>query len=51
MKAKTPAGHEVELKQETVDGRRMRLRGPVIVPGDAALSVRPVRAFTHAKTQ
>jgi FAD/FMN-containing dehydrogenase len=35
MKAKTLAGREVELKQETVDGLRMRLRGPVFVPGEA----------------
>jgi FAD/FMN-containing dehydrogenase len=35
VKAKTLADREVELKQETVDGLRMRLRGPLFLPGDA----------------
>jgi FAD/FMN-containing dehydrogenase len=35
MKAKTMEGHEIELKQETLDGLKMRLRGPVFTPGDA----------------
>jgi FAD/FMN-containing dehydrogenase len=34
MKAKTIDGHEVDLKQDVLDGLKMRLRGPVLVPGD-----------------
>jgi len=32
---KTRDGGEIELTQEKLDGLRMRLRGPVILPGDA----------------
>lgn len=35
MKAKTLEGREIDLKQETLDGLKMRLRGPVLTPGDA----------------
>jgi FAD/FMN-containing dehydrogenase len=35
MKAKTMEGREIDLKQETLDGLKMRLRGPVFAPGDA----------------
>lgn len=35
MKAKTLNGDEIELKQGVLDGLRMRLKGPVLVPGDA----------------
>lgn len=35
MKAKTLEGLEVELSQDTLDGLKIRLQGPVIVPGDA----------------
>jgi FAD/FMN-containing dehydrogenase len=35
MKAKTMEGREIDLKQETLDGLKMRLRGPVFTPGDA----------------
>ena len=34
MKARTTSGREIDLKQETLDGLKMRLRGPVLVPGD-----------------
>ena len=34
MKAKTIEGREIDLKQETLDGLKTRLRGPVFVPGD-----------------
>lgn len=34
MKAKTIAGLEIDLNQDTLDGLKMRLRGPVLVPGD-----------------
>ncbi|HLF33557.1 MAG TPA: FAD-dependent oxidoreductase, partial [Cyclobacteriaceae bacterium] len=34
MKVKTTQGQEIELKQEQLDGLRMRLRGPVLLPGD-----------------
>jgi FAD/FMN-containing dehydrogenase len=34
MKAKTMEGREIDLKQETLDGLKMRLRGPVFAPGD-----------------
>jgi FAD/FMN-containing dehydrogenase len=35
MKVKTIHGGELELKQDEFDGFRMRLRGPVLVPGNA----------------
>ena len=35
MKAKTTDDREIELEQNTLDGLRMRLRGPVFFPGDA----------------
>jgi FAD/FMN-containing dehydrogenase len=35
MKAKTMEGREIDLKQETLDALKMRLRGPVLTPGDA----------------
>src|SRR5512143_2297897 len=35
MKATTMDGGEIELKQDALDGLKMRLRGPVLVPGDA----------------
>lgn len=35
MNARTLDGREVELKQETIDGLRTRLRGSLLVPGDA----------------
>jgi FAD/FMN-containing dehydrogenase len=35
MKAKTTEGREIDLKQETLDGLKVRLRGPVFLPGDA----------------
>ncbi|RJQ84921.1 MAG: FAD-binding oxidoreductase [Desulfobacteraceae bacterium] len=34
MKAKTTQGREIDLKPETLDVLRMRLRGPVFAPGD-----------------
>ena len=34
MKAKTMEGREIDLKQGTLDGLKMRLRGPVFAPGD-----------------
>lgn len=34
MKATTRQGREVDLKQDTFDGLKMRLRGPVLLPGD-----------------
>ena len=34
MKARTTEGREIDLKQEILDGLKMRLRGPVFVPGD-----------------
>jgi len=34
MKAKTMDGREIDLKKETLDGLKMRLRGPVLAPGD-----------------
>jgi FAD/FMN-containing dehydrogenase len=35
MEARTTEGRKIDLKQETVEGLKMRLRGPVSVPGDA----------------
>jgi FAD/FMN-containing dehydrogenase len=35
MRARTTEGREIELKQDTLGGLKMRLRGPVLVPGDA----------------
>jgi FAD/FMN-containing dehydrogenase len=34
MKAKTTAGLEIDLKQEMLNGLKMRLRGQLLVPGD-----------------
>lgn len=34
MKAKTMEGREIDLKPDTIDSLRTRLRGPVLVPGD-----------------
>ena len=34
MEAKTIEGREIDLKQETLDGLKKRLQGPVFVPGD-----------------
>jgi FAD/FMN-containing dehydrogenase len=34
MRVTTTQGREVDLKQEVLDGLRMRLRGPVFLPGD-----------------
>ena len=34
MRARTTEGREIDLKQETLDGLKMRLRGPVLLPGD-----------------
>jgi FAD/FMN-containing dehydrogenase len=34
MKAKTMEGHEIDLQQATIDNLRMRLKGPVFVPGE-----------------
>jgi FAD/FMN-containing dehydrogenase len=35
MKANTLDGREIDLKQETLDGLRARVRGPLLVAGDA----------------
>jgi FAD/FMN-containing dehydrogenase len=35
MRAKTTEGREISLKQETLDGLKTSIRGPVFVPGDA----------------
>lgn len=35
MKVKTTGGREIDLKQDIFDGLKMRLRGPVFLPGDA----------------
>ncbi len=35
MKATTIEGREIDLKQEAVDGLKMRLKGPLLFPGDA----------------
>ena len=37
MKATTTDGREIELQPDTVNGLKMRLRGPVLVPGDASM--------------
>jgi FAD/FMN-containing dehydrogenase len=34
MKAKTMEGREIDLKQETLNGLKMSLRGPMFTPGD-----------------
>ena len=34
MRATTTEGREIDLKQDTFDGLKMRLRGPVFLPGD-----------------
>ena len=34
MRAKTPEGREIDLKQDTLAGLKMRLQGPVFAPGD-----------------
>ena len=36
MKATTTDGREIDLSQDALNGLKMRLRGPVLVPGDAA---------------
>ncbi len=35
MRAKSMDGREIDLKQDILDGLKMRLKGPVLVPGDA----------------
>lgn len=35
LRAKTPEGQEIELKQDALAGLKMRLQGPVFGPGDA----------------
>ncbi|MEP7326439.1 MAG: FAD-binding oxidoreductase [Gemmatimonadota bacterium] len=35
MKAKTLEGREIDLPQDAIDGLKLRLRGPLLVPGDA----------------
>ena len=35
MRAKTVNGGEIDLKQEAIDGLRMRLLGQLLQPGDA----------------
>ena len=35
MRIRTTQGREIDLKQEALDGLKMRLRGPLSVPGDA----------------
>jgi len=35
MKVKTLDGQELDLRQDVLDGLKMRLRGPMILPGDA----------------
>jgi len=35
MKMQTTEGREAELKQDALDGLRMRLRGPLFLPGEA----------------
>jgi FAD/FMN-containing dehydrogenase len=35
MKAKTTDGREIDLNQETLNGLKMRLKGSVLLPGDA----------------
>lgn len=34
MKATTINGHQIDLKQETLDGLKMRLKGPVLIPDE-----------------
>jgi len=34
MRVTTTQGREIDLKQDTLDGLRMRLRGPLFFPGD-----------------
>ena len=34
MKAKTTDGQEFDLKQDLLDGLKMRLRGPLLLPGE-----------------
>jgi hypothetical protein len=34
MNIKTIDGREVDLKQDTLDSLKKRLRGPVLIPGD-----------------
>ena len=34
MKAKTMEGREIDLQQATIDNLRMRLKGPIFVPGE-----------------
>jgi len=34
LRAKTPEGREIDLKQDTFDALKLRLRGPVFLPGD-----------------
>ena len=35
MKVKTIDGRDVDLQQNALDNLKMRLKGPVLVPGDA----------------
>jgi len=41
MKARTSDGREIDLDQTIVDTLRTRLRGPVLVPGDAGYEDSP----------
>jgi FAD/FMN-containing dehydrogenase len=36
VRARTTEGREIDLKQEILDGLKMRLRGPLFVPGDVS---------------
>jgi len=35
MRATTTQGREINLKPDAIDALKMRLRGPVFLPGDA----------------
>jgi len=35
MKVKTMEGRDIDLQQETLNNLKMRLRGEVLMPGDA----------------
>ena len=36
MRARTTAGHEFDLNQNAIEALRMRLRGPLVMPGDVS---------------
>ena len=51
MRATTIDGREIDLKQEALDGLKTRLRGPMLVPGDAGYEESPNRLERHDRPE